>query len=80
MAFGVTVRMMMVTSWTRMCPDSLARILWTPDSTGAWLVGGGRIKGPAAVTKTGDRMTGGRKCLLRTGFRADPSGLEEITS
>lgn len=54
----------MVTPWTRLCPDSLVRILWTPDSTGAWLVGRGRIKGPAAVTKTGDRMTGGEEVFI----------------
>lgn len=55
---------MVVTLWTRLCPDSLARILWTPGSTGSWLVGGGRIKGPAAVTKTGDRMTGGEEVFI----------------
>lgn len=54
----------MVTLWARLCPDSLVGILWTPGSTGAWLVGGGRIKGPAAVTKTGDRMTGGEEVFI----------------
>lgn len=54
----------MVTLWAKLCPDSLARILWTPGSTGAWLVGERRIKGPAAVTKTGDRMTGEEEVFI----------------
>lgn len=55
---------MVVTLWTRLYPYSWARILWTPGSTGAWLVGGRRIKGPAAVTKSGDRMTGWEEVFI----------------
>lgn len=55
---------MLVTPWTRLCPDPLAQVLWTPGSKGAWFVSGGRIKVLAAVTKSGDRMTGWEEVFI----------------
>lgn len=61
---GATGGMMVVTPRAGLCPGSLARVLWTPGSTGVWSVSRGRIKGPAAVTRSGDRMTGGEEVFI----------------
>lgn len=55
---------MKVTPWAGLCPGSLARVFWTPGSTGVWFVSRGRIKGPAAVIRSGDRMTGREEVFI----------------
>lgn len=42
----------------------MARVFWPPGSTGVWFVSRGRIKGPAAVIRSGDRMTGREEVFI----------------